>query len=287
MTENTESREFFLFFSEWSENINDLPPDDQLRFYHAIEKYGYYRDDTDLTAIANEGLAFKFFVKEIRRKMDFHFSKYANGKKSGRPKKKPNNNLAETEKKPNNNLAETEKKPNNNLAETSVHVHVPVHVREHESFIPLDEKEKKSENNRIAETAFWQQMPESSKRLWKTFLTSRTNVGDSLASDPARQELILMKVARETEVLTSGDWETFDAWIENAVEHNHKTIYAPFPKKVETPHDARKQAAKETKRRNTILAERKKTMLAELNENDSVIKITSEEDAELFLRNTP
>jgi len=286
----SDKRKRFIFCEEWKENIDDLPESEQLAVYRAICDYGFEGNDTSLADLSAKSGLWRIVIREIRRLMDYHKARYDCGKRGGRkPCNPPKNNLDVKNNPPKNNLDVKNNPPKNNVPH--IHVHTHVHDSEHESFIPFEKKEKKENSasvfNHSPELEIFKMLPESTHILFGKFLASRTQSGDPVANDPYRQEILLKNLLTQTEVFQNQNWDTVNEWIENAIENNLKKFYPPFPKKVETPHDARKQEEKAKKEQERIIAEIQKQVDEEDAKSGRVTPIRTDKDADLFLRNTP
>lgn len=97
-----------IIYRSFYEAIKDLPTEEGGKVWNAIYAYGLDGEETELTGISST------VFKLIKPQLDANRRKYENSLLGGRPKKKPNQNLNETEMKPKQNLNETEMKANGN-----------------------------------------------------------------------------------------------------------------------------------------------------------------------------
>jgi hypothetical protein len=111
-------RDSFVFYRSFSEAIDDLPDNEQLKVYRAIKEYALNEKEIELTGTARS------FFKLIKPQIVANNRRYKNGKKGGRPpeEQKPTDNQGVTKQEPNNNPGKTELEPTQeqgeNLQET-------------------------------------------------------------------------------------------------------------------------------------------------------------------------
>lgn len=99
-------RNTFLFYRSYAEVLEDLSDEEAGKLYKAISKYALDGVEQPL-----EGYLAGYF-RLIKPQLDANKTKYENGSKGGRPRKKE-----KTEIKPNKNRIETEPEPNESETE--------------------------------------------------------------------------------------------------------------------------------------------------------------------------
>jgi hypothetical protein len=87
MIKETVRNKSFIFYESFHEAINEMQPEDALKAYNAITRYGLYNEEPNF----DDNSTLKVFFKMGKPLIDSNMQKRANGSKGGRkPKDKDN-----------------------------------------------------------------------------------------------------------------------------------------------------------------------------------------------------
>jgi hypothetical protein len=129
-------KDSFVFYRSFSEAIDDLPEDEQLKVYRAIKEYALNEREIELTGMARS------FFKLIKPQLAANNRRYKHGKTGGRPRAEQhptdNQNVTKTEPMviPTDNQNVTKTEPmviptdNQNVTKTEPNENVNVNVNE-------------------------------------------------------------------------------------------------------------------------------------------------------------
>jgi hypothetical protein len=128
-------RDSFIFYSSFSESLNELDDAMQLTLYKAITGYALSGVEPNLTGVE------KAIFKLIKPQLDANNKRFENGCKGGRPKK----NQEETEEKPNENQKITNDEPNDNVND-NVNVNV---IKENNNLTVITKESKNPKEEQL------------------------------------------------------------------------------------------------------------------------------------------